>query len=531
MRNKTLLLACRHLAICKFEVLRACHVILLIFTISIGYSQSYTLDWSDYRIEQNECGISNTSSAAAVYDDLDQSQLQFGQTRVSFSHGPEENTFCASGKIRRKNGGQTHVYSATLDGQTKEDCSWMIMEFSEPVQNVAFDLIDVDVALLYNWQDELTFSPTWTHIENNANLNIDHSLSQINGVATCDSEINDCNSRLFFEGPLTTIRIDYCYGSATSDNFPDRQIYNIGDIEFEHYELEAAIYIDENCPGTESMITIQDQLLLENEILEIAFADYEGMINEVKQYDEAGIYNLEIPIVYTSCGEFLVSVRVLDDPTTTASTGEQILNHNNSNLYTLSITDNERPTFPADQQDIMYLRCDQEIPHSYFRAARDNCLEPIDINQEVWEEYLEFNEECGQWNMRRYWLISDFCGNQTIDSIDYIYLYDENVRGLGDAEDLVEACNVFSPNGDGINDFFAIYLGNLNIESSEFYVFDRSGNPRYQEMNMLGERAVSNFGGDLRYGSWTSGVYVWMLKLTDPYGKTTIISREVTVLL
>ena len=499
--------------------------------LASGYSQSYTLDWSEYRIEQHECGLSNTSSAASVYDDLDQSLLQFGSTQVSFSHGPEENTFCASGKIRRKNGGLTHVYSATLDGKTRDDCSWMVIEFSNPVQNIAFDLLDVDVASLYNWQDELTIAPTWSSVENNANLDIDENLSRISGISNCDSEINDCNARLFFEGPLTSIRIDYCYGEATEDNFPDRQIYNIGDIDFEKYDLEPAVYIDENCPGSESFLTIQDHLLFEDEILEIAFADDEGMINKVQQYDEAGIYNLEIPITYNSCGEFLVSVRVLDDTNSLSNTGEVIHSHDNNNLYTLTITDDERPTFPADQQDIMYLRCDEDIPLSYFRAARDNCLAPIDIIQEVWEEYLDRNEACGQWNIRRFWKITDFCGNTRTDSIDYIYLYDEDLRGLGDAEDLIEACNVFSPNGDGVNDFFTIYLGNLNIESSEFYVFDRSGNPRHQEKNILGERAVSGFGGDLRYGTWTSGVYVWMLKLTDPYGKTTIISREVTMLL
>lgn len=504
---------------------------LLTLTIFTGYSQSYTLDWSDHRIEQNDCGLSNTSGAASVYDDLDQSQLLFGNTQVFLTHGPEENVFCASGKIRRKNGGQTHVYSATLDGKTREDCSWMEIKFSEPVQNVSFDLIDVDVALLYNWQDELTFSPKWTSIENHTNLSIDEEHARITGINTCDSEIDDCNSRLFFEGPLTTIRIDYCYGSATSDNFPDRQIYNIGDIDFEHYDLEPNVYLDENCPGSESLVTLQDYLLFENEILEISFADAEGMINTVKQYDEAGIYNLEIPITYTSCGEFLVSVRVLDNPNSLASTGEQINSHDNASLFSLHIEDNEQPTFPVDQQNVVYLRCDQDVPPTYFRAARDNCLEPIDIIQEVWEEYLEFNEDCGQWNVRRYWSISDLCENRTVDSIDYIYQYDDDLRGLGDAEDLIEACNVFSPNGDGVNDYFAIYLGNLNIESSEFYVFDRSGNPRYQEMNILGEKAESNFGGDLRYGSWTSGVYVWMLKITDPYGKTKVISREVTVLL
>ena len=521
----------RHLAICKSQIVRPFFVLLLVFTINIGHSQSYTIDWSDYLIEQYDCGLSGTTGAAASYDDLDHEALTFGDTKVSLSHGPDENIYCASGKIRSKNGGMTHVYSATLDGATKEDCSWMIIEFSQPVSNVSFDLIDVDLALLNNWQDELTFSPTWSTLDNNSNLDVDKSNSRITGTTNCDSEITDCNSLITFEGPLTRIKIDYCYGSGTTDNFPDRQIYNLGDITFDRYEINPNISIDENCPGSPSILHLKDQIVNENEILEIVYGNADNMVSNTIQYATPGIYNLDLEKTYDSCGDFPVVIRIIDDPAIAASQGEMITSLSNSDLYTFEIIDNEAPTFPADQQDIMYLSCDEEIPVAYNRPARDNCLEPIDIEQEVWEEYLDFNEDCTQWNVRRYWQISDLCGNRSIDSIDYVFVYDENLRGLGDAEDLIEACNVFSPNGDGINDYFAIYLGNLNIATSEFYVFDRSGNPRYQEKNILGERVETNLGGDLRYGPWQSGVYIWMLRLTDTYGNTKVISREVTILL
>lgn len=522
---------CRHLAICRSQIVRLNIVLLLIFMYAVGHTQSYTVDWSDCRVEQYECGISSLSGASAAYDNLDQSKLVFGTTNINITHGPEENIYCASGKIRNKNGGTSHVYSATLDGQTQNDCSWMIIEFSEPVVNISFDLIDVDMALLKNWQDELTFYPKWSVIENNANLDIDEGNSKISGTSNCDSDAMVCNTHLVFKEPLTRIRIDYCYGSDTEDNFPDRQIYNIGNIEFERYDLDEAVYINENCPATESLITIQDKLIRKDEVLEIVIADNQGMVEEVMRYTEPGVYNMDIPIYYETCGRYPLLVRVIDESDEAASQGEIITTLSGSQMMTMEIIDNEAPTFPADQQEVIYFSCNDEIPPTYNRPARDNCLEPIDINQEVWEEYLDYNDDCGQWNVRRYWALTDMCDNRTIDSIDYIFVYDENLRSFGDAEDIIEACNIFTPNGDGINDYFALYLDNLNIKSSELYIFDRSGNPKYEERNLMLGQTETNLGGDLRYGGWQSGVYVWMLRLTDPYGNTKVISREVTILL
>lgn len=532
--KKTPLLFSSNLAVAKFHIVRVLTVLILTFTVCVGYSQSYTLDWSKYLLDQIGCGLPASSGASSSYHDLDQDLLLFGNTRISIAQGPEENTYCASGKIRNKNGGESFVFTATLDAESKTDCSWMVIEFSEPVNHVSFDLIDVDLALLNNWQDELTITPAWSSLENNANLNIDETNRMITGTANCDSQSQDCNSRLTFDEPLLRIRIDYCYGSGTTDNFPDRQLYNIGNIDFEHYELQPNVSKVENCPSEESLIIIKDIKIDELEILEVAFANADGMIDNIIQYNQIGLYNIEIPKIYTSCGEYQVLVRIIDDPSGMAHQGEMLSSLENSNpisyMLNMEIVDNESPVFSIDQQDIMYLDCDQEIPDRYLRPARDNCLHPSMIDQEVWEEYLEYNDECSEYNMRRFWSITDLCGNTSIDHIDYIYQYDGNLRGLMDAENIIEACNVFSPNGDGINDYFAIYLGTLNIAKSEFYIFDRSGSPRYHEMNIKGESTEINLGGDLRDQSWVPGVYVWMLKLTDTYGKTKIISREVTIL-
>lgn len=129
-------------------------VIIFIFDVNDGNSQSYTLDWTEFVVEQFKCEISSDGGITASYSDLDLELLKFSDTKININHRPTNNIYCASGKARNRNGGTTHVYNTILDGSFKDDCSWMIIEFSQPVQNVSFDLIDIDLALQNNWQDE-----------------------------------------------------------------------------------------------------------------------------------------------------------------------------------------------------------------------------------------------------------------------------------------------------------------------------------------------------------------------------------------
>jgi len=53
--------------------------------------------------------------------------------------------------------------------------------------------------------------------------------------------------------------------------------------------LNEVIHVDENCVGVPSILTIQDQIIQENEILEIALDDGSGMIEDIRHYSEPGV--------------------------------------------------------------------------------------------------------------------------------------------------------------------------------------------------------------------------------------------------
>lgn len=214
-----------------------------------------------------------------------------------------------------------------------------------------------------------------------------------------------------------------------------------------------------------------------------------------------------------------------------AHQGEMINSFSGTNMNHFQIFDNESPSFSKIQEKVVYIKCNEEIPSLYFMAAEDNCIDKECIDQEVWDEYLDYNEYCSAFNVRRYWKITDYCENSTFDTLDYRYSSNPRLSNLNYAQDIVEASNIFSPNGDENNDYFTIYLGNVDVAASEFYLFDRIGNLRYEEMNLIGERIETKLGGDLSNKSWATGIYVWMLKITDSLGKTKVVSGEVTLLL
>jgi gliding motility-associated-like protein len=74
--------------------------------------------------------------------------------------------------------------------------------------------------------------------------------------------------------------------------------------------------------------------------------------------------------------------------------------------------------------------------------------------------------------------------------------------------------NAFSPNGDGINDYF--YGKGVGIAKYELYVFDRWGNLIFfaDDINKYWD-GKANHGSDMAQ----QDVYVWKVKLTDVFDK------------
>lgn len=75
--------------------------------------------------------------------------------------------------------------------------------------------------------------------------------------------------------------------------------------------------------------------------------------------------------------------------------------------------------------------------------------------------------------------------------------------------------NAFTPNGDGVNDYF--FGQGIGIAEYDIYIFDRWGNMIYHGDNIY----ASKWDGKANHGSDVAqqDVYVWKVKLTDVFGK------------
>ncbi len=90
--------------------------------------------------------------------------------------------------------------------------------------------------------------------------------------------------------------------------------------------------------------------------------------------------------------------------------------------------------------------------------------------------------------------------------------------------------NIFSPNGDGINDKLVLHKNRIPAELNRVAVYDRLG-------NMVFESKGSNFGDDFEGWDGTfngqivqPGVYLLLIDVTNYFGKREVISKDLTVI-
>lgn len=89
--------------------------------------------------------------------------------------------------------------------------------------------------------------------------------------------------------------------------------------------------------------------------------------------------------------------------------------------------------------------------------------------------------------------------------------------------------DAFSPNGDGINDYFKPYFGKSIKNASFFKIFDRWGNPLYQE-NIENLTFIQGWDGKVNGNSLPLGVYVFFLQVEYIDGRKDIISDDFSLL-
>jgi len=90
--------------------------------------------------------------------------------------------------------------------------------------------------------------------------------------------------------------------------------------------------------------------------------------------------------------------------------------------------------------------------------------------------------------------------------------------------------NVFSPNGDGINDVFRIYSEDLKIEKVNYMrLFDRWGNMTYEEKDFTINGSQKGWDGVFRTKLMNPAVFVYDIQIELKDGSTVKFTGDVTL--
>ena len=92
--------------------------------------------------------------------------------------------------------------------------------------------------------------------------------------------------------------------------------------------------------------------------------------------------------------------------------------------------------------------------------------------------------------------------------------------------------NIFTPNNDGINDRFSIFLGSLsNIERVlSFQIYNRWGELVYEENNFVPENGLPAWNGNFKGEPVSTGVYAYKINVMFNDGSTFLKGGNVTLM-
>lgn len=91
--------------------------------------------------------------------------------------------------------------------------------------------------------------------------------------------------------------------------------------------------------------------------------------------------------------------------------------------------------------------------------------------------------------------------------------------------------NIFSPNGDGVNDYLVIQKNKIPAQIHKISIFDRVGNMVYLDDNTV-DFEEANFGwdGTFKGSPVQPGVYVMLVELTDYFGRKQVLKQDITLI-
>jgi gliding motility-associated-like protein len=89
--------------------------------------------------------------------------------------------------------------------------------------------------------------------------------------------------------------------------------------------------------------------------------------------------------------------------------------------------------------------------------------------------------------------------------------------------------NVFSPNGDNINDYFTVYTEEGYAVINRLMIFDRWGELLFEERNIATNIEQSGWDGSANGEELSPGVYVYAIELENSSGQTTVYHGTITL--
>lgn len=106
----------------------------------------------------------------------------------------------------------------------------------------------------------------------------------------------------------------------------------------------------------------------------------------------------------------------------------------------------------------------------------------------------------------------------------------DQIRIEVDKEHLYFVPNIFSPDGDGINDYFGLFSGGGFQEVERFAVFDRWGNLVFERQPLNPDDNTGGWDGNFRGKQAESGVYTWFAWVRYVDGNSAVIRGDVMLM-
>lgn len=120
----------------------------------------------------------------------------------------------------------------------------------------------------------------------------------------------------------------------------------------------------------------------------------------------------------------------------------------------------------------------------------------------------------------------DFDPNEPMDTLEGAYILEEGAN----PEIEVYIPDIFSPNGDGVNDYFQIKAStDHNLVITRFYIFDRWGYKVFERFNLSIHSSDGWWDGMLKRFTLNTGVFAYYIELQYPGGLRKTFKGNVTL--